>query len=100
MRFVYAALYGFSSGAFVALVPALVAQVCPDVKRIGSYMGAAYLVISPAILIGQPIAGALVSAANGQYTYLKVFSGLVMFIGGTGFIAARAAHGGTKWKRI
>ena len=80
------------------MVPALIAQVCSDIKRIGAYMGAAYIVISPAILAGQPIAGALVFHAD--YTYLKVFSGIMMFIGGTLFIVARAAYDGAGWKRI
>ena len=56
-------------------------------------MGATYLVLCPAILMAQPIAGALVSI---RYVYMKIFCGIVMFIGGTGFIVARAKYGAGK----
>lgn len=97
---VFAALYGVSSGTFVAMVPALITQVCSDMSRLGTYMGAVYLVASPAVLIGQPIAGALVGADGGDYTWLQVFCGVTMIVGGVLFAVARAAHGGVGAKRV
>lgn len=97
---VFAGLYGVSSGTFVAMVPALIAQVCPDMKRLGVYMGACYIVICPAVLIGQPIAGALIDSDGGDYTNLQIFCGLVMFVGGLLYIAARGVHGGFGLKRL
>jgi MFS family permease len=89
---VFAALYGFSSGTFVAMVPTLIAQVCPDIARLGVYMGSTYLFICPAVLICQPIAGALLAEDGGGYMPLQVFGGVAMFMGATLFIAARLAH--------
>jgi len=94
-RIAFAALYGFSSGTFVAMVPTLIAQVCSNITRLGAYMGATYLILCPAILFSQPIGGALVDI---DYVYMKVFCGIVMFIGGTGFIVARAQYGAAAGK--
>lgn len=89
---VFAALYGFSSGTFVAMVPTLIAQVCPDITRLGVYMGSTYLFICPAVLICQPIAGALLAETDGDYFSLQVFCGVAMFIGATLYIAARRVN--------
>lgn len=97
---VFAALYGFSSGAFVALVPALIAQVCTDMKKLGCYMGACYIIISPAILIAQPVGGVLITANGGDYTWLQVYCGCSMFVGVCFFVLSRGAHGGFGWSRI
>lgn len=100
LNIVFAVLFGASSGTFVAMVPALVAQVCPDIKKLGMYTGVTYLAICPAVLGSQPLAGALITANGGDYTYLQVFCGVAMFLGGIFFIVARAAHGGAGWRRI
>ena len=97
---VFSALYGFSSGAFVAMVPALVAQVCLEIKKLGFYMGACYLVICPAIIISQPIGGVLIDTDNGDYTWLQVFCGVSMFIGTVFFILSRGAHRDFGWRRV
>ncbi|KAI1214337.1 MFS general substrate transporter [Annulohypoxylon truncatum] len=97
-RIVFAALYGFGSGTFVSMVPTLIAQVCPDMSKLGLYLGAVYLVIAPSVLIAQPVAGLLADAGdrNGRdpYVWLKVFCALGMIVGIVGFIAARAAYQG------
>ena len=96
---VFAALYGISSGTFVAMIPALIAQACPDLARLGIYMGAVYLVASPAVLLGQPVAGALIEADGGDYVWLQAFCGVTMVVGAGLFALARkafrAAHAGT-----
>lgn len=89
---VFAALYGFSSGTFVAMVPTLIAQVCSDISRLGEYMGVTYLVISPAVLVCQPIAGALLAEDDGGYMPLQVFCGVALFLGATFFIASRSVN--------
>ncbi|KAI0149831.1 MFS general substrate transporter [Hypoxylon sp. NC0597] len=97
-RIAFAALYGFGSGTFVSMVPTLIAQVCPDMSKLGLHLGAVYLVIAPSVLIAQPVAGVLVdvgdSYSRDPYVWLKVFCALAMFVGIIGFIAARAAYQG------
>lgn len=91
-RIVFAALYGPGSGTFVSMVPTLVAQVCPDMSKLGLYLGAVYLIIAPSVLIAQPIGGVLVNAGDGSgrdpYVWLKVFCALGMTAGVVGFAAA------------
>ena len=95
----FSALYGFSTGAFLAMVPALVAQLS-DVRKLGVRTGTNFFVLSLATLTGNPIGGALVSQNNGGYLYLQIFCGATMFIGSTFFVASRTAQCGLKWKRI
>ncbi|KAI0194224.1 major facilitator superfamily domain-containing protein [Astrocystis sublimbata] len=104
-RIAFATLYGFGSGTFVSMVPTLIAQVCPDMSQLGTYLGAVYLVIAPSVLINQPIAGVLSAAGAGyardSYVWLKVFCALIMVVGILGFVLTRASymgHMGKAWK--
>lgn len=93
---VFAALYGFGSGAFVSMAPANIAQISPDVSKIGVRNGTLFAIISIAALIGNPIGGALVTRWNGKFTGLQIFCGC-MQAGGTVFmILARVVLGGFK----
>ncbi|MCJ1445780.1 MAG: hypothetical protein MMC23_006285 [Stictis urceolatum] len=78
---VFAVLYGFGSGAFVSMVPALVAQVS-DIREIGVRTGTVFAIVSLGALCGNPIAGALLDKDKGEYTYLQAFSG-GLICGGT-----------------
>lgn len=94
---VFAALYGFSSGAFVSLGPAVVAQIC-EIREIGVRNGTVYAFVSIAVLVGNPIGGALVTANDGDFTYLQVFCGVAIAIGCAFFVASRTAKVGLKKK--
>lgn len=91
----FAAFYGFSSGAFVSLAPALIAQIS-DIRQIGVRTGIMFAVISVAALTGSPIGGALNSQEHGGYMHLQIFCGVMMLGGATMFIAARASKVGLK----
>jgi len=93
---VFAALYGFASGTFVSMVPALVAQISPDIRKIGVRSGTMFAILSFALLIGNPIGGALVSKLHGNFTGLQVFGGAVQMVGAVGMLACRVYLGG--WK--
>lgn len=96
---IFAALYGFSSGAFVSIVPALIAQIS-DIRQIGVRSGTNFCIISLAGLLGSPIAGALVTRDQGKYLYLQIFCGVTMFGGASLFVVARALQVGWKLKKI
>ena len=87
---VFAAFFGFSSGAFVSMAPALVAQIS-DVRQIGVRTGSMFAAISIAALVGNPIGGALVTKEHGNYRNLIIFCGVMMFAGSCMFVAARAS---------
>ncbi|KAL9595450.1 MAG: hypothetical protein Q9219_006441 [cf. Caloplaca sp. 3 TL-2023] len=84
----FAAFYGFSSGAFVSLAPALVAQIS-DIRQIGVRTGSMFAVISVATLIGNPIGGALISNEHGKYSHLQIFTGTMMLGGSVVFVVSR-----------
>lgn len=96
---VFALLYGFSSGAFVSLVPALLAQISP-IREIGVRSGTLFAIISLAGLTGNPIGGALLSKDHGDFLYLQIFCGATMTVGTLVFIASRWVQCGFKMKVI
>ena len=85
---VYAMLFGLSSGGFISLGPALIAQVS-DISQMGVRTGAAFAVASFGSLTGSPIAGAIVSAQGGSYLGLQLFCGCTMLASVVVFVAAR-----------
>lgn len=91
---VFAALYGFGSGAFVSIIPAVIAQISPDISKIGVRTGTLFAIISIAALIGSPIGGAIVGDWNGKFTGLQVFCGCIQAGGAAFLLAARVVLAG------
>ena len=73
---VFAALFGFGSGAFVSLMPSLIAQIS-DVRQIGIRTGTLFAVISIAALISQPIGGEIIQRWHGSYVGLQIYAGVL-----------------------
>lgn len=94
---VFAALYGFGSGTFVSMIPAIIAQISPDIRKIGVRTGTVYAVISFAALLGNPIGGALIERDHGGFLSLQVFCGVMQIAGAAVILAARVVLGGTKF---
>lgn len=70
----FVCLYGFSSGIFISVTPAVVAQISPN-DRIGARIGAFFTLAAIATLIGTPIAGILVNKnAEDGYRNLILFA--------------------------
>jgi MFS family permease len=84
----YFALFGFSSGTYTALTPALVAQIT-DIRDIGTRSGSIYAFVSVAGLTGSPIGGALITAAGGSYWKLQAFTGVMLGAGTLFFVACK-----------
>lgn len=80
---VFAALYGFFSGAIVSLLSPCLAQIAPHPSLIGAYLGMALLLVGLAGLTGTPICGALIDHYG--WTAAKAFSGAVVLVG-AGFV--------------
>lgn len=97
---IFSALYGFGSGAFVSLAPALIAQIS-DVREVGVRNGTCFSIISFAALTGTPIGGALVpDVLHGSYMGLQIFCGVVMIAGATLFVMARVVVGGARLNKV
>lgn len=70
----FVCLYGFTSGIFISVTPAVVAQISPD-DRIGARIGAFFTLAAVATLIGTPIAGQLLDGeAEDGYRSLILFA--------------------------
>jgi len=91
---VFACLYGFGSGAFVSMAPALIAQISPDITKIGVRNGSTFAVISLAVLISNPIAGAIVDAAGGKFLGLMIYCGVVQLAGASLLLVVKFILGG------
>ncbi len=83
----FACLYGFSSGGFVSLAPALVTQIS-DAAEFGTRLGILFGISSIGVLIGSPNTGALVSE-DGALIYLQLFCGVMLSFGTCLFIICR-----------
>ncbi|KAK0656870.1 major facilitator superfamily domain-containing protein [Cercophora newfieldiana] len=57
---VFTLLYGALSGGVVSLTPTVIVALSPDMSRVGVRMGMGFVVTGTSLLIGTPIAGAIV----------------------------------------
>lgn len=91
----YSVVYGLFSGAYVALIAGLVAQISP-MKEIGFRTGLVFFVNSIGALTTSPIAGAILDMEGGGWTGVKVFSGVLCMAGTSFVVVARIYKAG--WK--
>ncbi|OJJ50115.1 hypothetical protein ASPZODRAFT_89959 [Penicilliopsis zonata CBS 506.65] len=76
----FGALYGLFSGGIVSLMSPCIAQVTPDPRNMGTYLGMGMTIVAVAGLTGSPITGALIEN-SGSYTSAAVFCGVVVLFG-------------------
>ena len=96
---VFCVLYGFASGAFVSILPAIIAQIS-DVRQIGTRTGSMFAIVSLAALIGNPIGGALLVDDSGGYVYAQVFAGVTVFVGTVLFATSKGLCKGKLLKKF
>ncbi|KAI6778424.1 monocarboxylate transporter 2 [Emericellopsis cladophorae] len=84
---VFAALFGFTSGAYVSLIAPLVAQVSP-MAEIGWRTGLLFAISSIGALTTSPISGAILETPSGWWG-VKVFAGIFCLAGTTFVLVAR-----------
>ncbi|KAF9876948.1 MFS monocarboxylate [Colletotrichum karsti] len=61
---VFAIIYGLFSGGMVSIAPSVIVSLSPDLGRVGTRMGMMFFTSSISILVGTPIAGAIL----GEYS--------------------------------
>jgi MFS family permease len=91
----FAVLFGFSSGAYVALSAALAVNISPF-QQIGYRIGLIFLFSSIGGLTTNPIAGAILQHGDGSYLGMKIFSGVLIMVGTTLVFGARLHQTGLK----
>ncbi|KYK54765.1 putative transporter MCH4 [Drechmeria coniospora] len=96
---VFMIIFGFSSGGFISLGPACIAQIS-DIREIGTRVGVAFAIQSLGALTGSPIGGAIVSAQNGSFLGLQLFCGFSMLAGSAVILVARCTLAGFKLTKV
>lgn len=74
----FAVLYGFFSGSIVSLPPSIIPTLSPDLNRVGTRMGMVFAFAGLGLLIGTPIAGALLNVHDHYYVKAQIFCGAVV----------------------
>lgn len=77
--------------------PALVAQIS-DVREIGIRTGTMFTAVAIAVLISNPIAGALIVDDSGGYVRCQIFAGCMMAGGSVFYVLSRIKLAGFSLK--
>ncbi|KAI0837032.1 MFS general substrate transporter [Hypoxylon sp. FL0890] len=91
---VFALLFGFFNGGVTSLPPSAIVSLTPDMSRLGTRMGMLFAFIGLAVLVGTPIAGAILKDVNddGAWKGLIAFSAVTLLVGGVGFAGTQGLH--------
>ena len=86
---VFAVLYGAFSGAIVSLPPTIVALLSPNMSLVGTRMGMSFTFAGLGLLIGNPIAGAILNIPEGKFKGAQAFSAATLLAGAAIFGVVR-----------
>lgn len=75
---------------------AMCAQITKNPKELPVRLSLQFWMIGPPIMVGNPIAGAILKHQNGEFWGLQLFSGLVIFASVLLYVVARIKLAG--WK--
>jgi MFS family permease len=92
--YIFATIFGFGTGSWMALVPACIGQLC-RAEEFGRYYGTLYFIASLATLVCVPISGELIDAVGTQF--LVIFFCIMLGFSIVTFICSRWACLGWKW---
>ncbi|KAI9930678.1 hypothetical protein MW887_011433 [Aspergillus wentii] len=97
-------LYSFFSGGLMALPPAVLVGLSPNLSQIGVRVGMALTVASVGVLIGSPIAGAILASQSKQdkvdFTGTLIFTGVVLLACGGFMNVTRVVKAGFTWGKV
>jgi predicted MFS family arabinose efflux permease len=94
--YAFATLYGFFSGGFQGLFPAVLSSLTKDMGKVGTRNGMGFGIVGLASLTGPPIAGALVQSHGGVYLTAQMWGASMMLLGSIMIVLGRV--GLTGWK--
>lgn len=97
LTIVFISLYGFASGCFFSIIPAQIARISPDVRKLGVRTGSLYAVSATGVLIGSPIGGVIAAGKGNGFLGLSVFTGITLAIGAFFVVLSRIQQTGMKF---
>ncbi|EON98795.1 putative major facilitator superfamily transporter protein [Phaeoacremonium minimum UCRPA7] len=87
---VFALLYGLFSGGLVSVTPSVVMGLTPDLSKMGARMGVTFLASGISILVGTPIAGAIVGDfSRERWLGVMGYAAAGLILGASFYVAAR-----------
>jgi MFS family permease len=95
--YVWDIVFGFAAGSIQALTLASASSFTPDMTKVGSRVGLAFIALGLAGLCGPPSGGALINGSD--YLPAQVFSGSAMLAGSIALAVARLVKTGPHLKR-
>lgn len=90
---VFVILYGFVSGALLALLPITLLSLASNQEHLGTRIGMASVFLAAGILTGSPVAGEIVWV-YGSWIGLQTFAGAALVVGALLFTVTRFVHFG------
>ncbi|KAI0965692.1 MFS transporter, MCP family, solute carrier family 16, member 10 [Xylaria arbuscula] len=83
----FCVLYGYFSGALIALPPSIFPVLCPDPGTLGARMGLSWTSSAISFLVGAPVAGALINIQTADFIGAQIWSGATLLIGSLFLVA-------------
>lgn len=84
-------IYGFAGGGLLALPLSVMAKLTKDKARLGARMGVFFVSEAIGVVVGTPIAGAVVgkSSQGGDWNGVRIWAGAAIFAGGVVICGSR-----------
>lgn len=92
--YLFASAYGMGISTVQSLFSPVLVSLSPDPMRAGTPLGVGNFIVAWAVLIGPPIAGALVRLGDNSFIYAQLWAGSLMCIGGLLLVTARVVKCG------
>lgn len=86
---VFAAIYGFFSGAAVSLPNSVIAGLVPEMRLVGTWMGISFCFFAAGVLIGSPVAGTIIDVEADDFAGGHIFTGSLNIAAAVILILAR-----------
>lgn len=93
--FAFSVMFGFASGAYIAMITPLIVKISP-LPEVGYRTGLVFFVSSFSGLVTNPIAGSILERWNGSFTGMKIFSGVMLLVGASIVMVSRLMS--TQWR--
>ena len=99
--YAFTIFFGLANGAAQGVFVGSLAQLTPDVRKMGTRFGMVCTIVGFASLAGPPTAGAIIGKSGGSYLWAQVWAGLVLLLGSAALAASRCYVTGLKfWVKI